>query len=137
MVMKCQSCGGENPPEDKYCGACGSRLLHEETGGDGWTKTYGIPGFYESSVSDGPHGAEIRTRFSLFGFQENTVYPRWMITSMAWFVVGLTLFLGLLITSEALKADRTDMVGLGIGVTAIDLLVAYVFYRVYYRPPRH
>ncbi len=135
--MKCQSCGSENPSEDRYCGACGSSLPHEETGVEGWKKTYGIPGFYESSVSDGPSGAEIRTKFSLFGFEESTRYPRWMITSMAWFVVSLTFFLGLLIVSVALKADETDFVGIGLGVIALALLAAYVIYRIYYRPPRH
>ena len=137
MVMKCQICGNKNPPEDRYCGACGSYLPQEEIVEEGWTKTYGVPGFYESSISDGPCGAEIRTRFSFLGFEETTRYPRWMITSMIWFVIGMTLFLGLLMISEAQKADRADMVGLGLGVVAVDMLAAYVIYRVYYRPPRH
>ena len=135
--LACQSCGNENAPEDRYCRACGSYLLQEEVAEEGWTKTYGIPGFYESSISDGPRGAEIRTWFSFLGFEETTRYPRWMITSMIWFVLGLTLFLGLLLISEALKADRTDMVGLGLGIVAVDILAAHFLYRVYYRPPRH
>ena len=135
--MKCHSCGNENPAEDRYCGACGSYLLQEEVEERGWTKTYGLPGFYESSISEGPRGAEVQTRLSFLGFVETTRYPRWMITSMAWFVVALTLFLGLLVISEAQKADRADMVLLGLGIIAVDMLAAYFIYRVYYRPPRH
>lgn len=135
--MKCPKCGHENPPEDLYCGACGSPLSPGIGEEERWVKTYGIPGLYEASVSDGPGGAEVQTRLSLLGFSETSTYPRWMITSMMWFVFGLTLFLGLLIISEASKADRLNLVWLGLGVIGIDLLVAYVLHRVYYRPPRH
>jgi len=130
--LKCQNCGRDNPPENRYCGACGTYLSEEETEGDGWTKSYGIPGFYESSISDGPSGAEIRTRFSLLGFQEDTRYPRWMITSMAWILVALIFYLGLFIISEI------GRVGTGLGVIVLALLIAYAIYRLYYRPPlRH
>lgn len=130
--LKCHSCGWENPPENRYCGACGTYLLDKETEGDGWTKTYGIPGFYESSISEGPSGAEIRTKFSFLGFQEDTRYPRWMVTLMAWILVALIFYLGLFIISEI------GRVGTGLGVIALALLIAYAIYRVYYRPPlRH
>lgn len=135
--MKCPNCGHENPSEDSYCGACGSPLSSEEGGEERWTKTYGIPGVYEGSVSEGPGGAEIQTRFSMLGFEEVSTYSRWMITSMVWFVVALTFFLGLLIILAAIKADRLDLVELGFGVIGIDLIAAYILYGVYYKPPRH
>ena len=134
--LRCRRCGGSNPSENFHCGACGTLLDREDDGDEGWTKTYGIPGFYESRVSDGLRGAEVRTKFSLLGFREETRYPRWMITSLIWIYVALSIFLGLLMISTAYRAERLEYVWLGLGVLALSLIVAYVIYRVYYRPPR-
>jgi len=144
-MMKCPRCGTENRDGAIYCDSCGVTL-----GVDGiwdrdaaapeeqqsWSKSLDMGGLYKSTVSNGPEGAQIKTDFSFMGFRETSTYPRWMITSMAFFFVALLLFLGFVVVSAALDAGRLDYVALGVAILGLALLVGYVFYRVYYTPPR-
>jgi len=143
----CPGCGNKNPGFAEYCGVCGGSLkgnsprqttpTDDETTDDdkSWSKTYGIPGFYESSISEGPGGANIQTKFSALGFEEVSTYPIWMITFALWGFLALLSALGLVVISAALKADRTDLVALGLGILGGALLAGYATYRVYYQSP--
>ena len=144
----CPSCGHENFGYIRNCAKCGILLRRDSSkqtipgtaespeDQESWSKTYGIPGFYESSVSEGPSGAQVQTRFSALGYSEVSTYPRWMITSLVWGFLGLLVFAGLVLISAAWEADRTDFVILGFGVLGSALLGGYLAYTVYYKPPR-
>lgn len=143
----CPGCGYSNIGFVQNCEKCG-RLLRrdfakqtipgeEEIPEDQiyWSKSLGLPGFYESSIRDGTQGPQVETKFSVLGFSETSTYPRWMITWMIWGFLGLLLLLGVIIVDAAIKADRMDLVALGIAVIGISLLSGYATYRWYYRPP--
>jgi hypothetical protein len=149
-MTTCHKCGTENRDGAKYCDSCGATIdiariwngetpsLEEGEAGDGggWSKSMSLGEIYKSTVDDGPGGAHIKTRFSLFGFSETSTYPRWMITSLAFLFVALLLVLGYVVISAALVADRIDYVALGFALVGFALLLGYVFYRFYYAPPR-
>jgi ribosomal protein L40E len=144
----CTTCGHENPDDSDYCGGCGSQLRplkvvdpqpdisDTDDPGLSWSRTYGIPGLYQEEVASGPGGAEVRTRFSLLGFREESTYPRWMIGFPTLVVASLLLVLGGLMISTALRLEDTTFVAFGTGIVAFAFLLAFIVYRLYYAPPR-
>ena len=144
----CPRCGYANPGSVEFCRGCGGNLTslrHDRmtradaratTDEESWAKTYGSPGFYESTIREGPGGARIETEYSFLGIRESSSYPRWMITSIVWAFVMTLFLLGFVLIKAALDAERTDIVAYGFGVVGMAVLAGYILYRVYYTRPR-
>lgn len=130
--MDCPRCGSGNPDGNSYCGKCGASL-DDPTDGVEWSKQYG-PVDFGGRVMGTREGVFVETNYSLFGWNERTRYPRWMVTWPLIVFLGLLYVMSFLMMFQSFRyPDNTyDYMSWGLAALGASLLFTYIIYRVYY-----